>query len=151
MEWLYSQGNVSENSLNPECLKKYKNPNDKYQCMFAQNNVDALYKEIKFLSFQSRFDRWQLQNELMNITNQSGNMYGDEMTNYYLQNYMDANNSAQHTAFFDSCFRHCGAWQQIYIDGIMQTELMVNWYYNNLTHSNLYFQNDTYPCDSCCS
>ena len=64
---------------------------------------------------------------------------------------MDAINSAKHTAFLNSCFRDCGDWQTVYIDAIMQTELIVNWHCASMTHSNLYFQNDIYQCDSRCS
>eukprot|EP01083_Nonionella_stella_P093308 261458_1 len=149
MQWLYEMGNVTQDTMDTKCMEYYEG--NEWKCMFAQNNVQFMNENIKFLSFQSRFDRWQLQDELMNYTNDTAtNEYGLNMTYYYLKNYLGA--SQNRTAFFDSCMHHCGNWQNIHIDDMMQTQVMVNWFYDNQTNANqLYFQNETYPCDQCCS
>eukprot|EP01084_Bolivina_argentea_P196979 337640_1 len=149
MQWLHQWGNVTGNSANQKCFEYYNNSKNLYLCMFAQNNAALINPNIKFLSYQSQYDRWQIENELVNYTNNIAvDNYGANLTYYYINNFINTN--INNTGYLDSCFHHCGEWQYIYIDGMMQSDVFVDWFYDNSTHDRLYFQNMSYPCDICC-
>ena len=139
-------------------LKKKKG-GDISECMFAQNNGPFIKTPI--LGLQSQYDAWQLTNELINVTNNSADMYGNELTNVILKQFIETNNN--HSIFLDSCFHHCGEWNQIAIQNQTQSDVLMAWWnylYQNKSNLNkkniqkpqqFWFQNYSYPCNSCCN
>ena len=150
-KWKYDHQNLS-NDLNicqPECVDYYtNNGGDIMQCVFAQNI--AQFVNVKLFALQGRFDSWQLTHEICEENNDTAsNGYGYNLTVNLLNNFIDTNKSL-HFSYLDSCYHHCGQWNTILIDGYDQSTAQVAIYYNNISHSNLFFQNYSYPCSTCC-
>ena len=150
--WKYENQNLTTylNYGQPECVAEYtKNGGDIMECVFAQNI--AKFVKVKMFALQGRYDSWQLTHELCLQNNDTAsNGYGYNLTVNMMKNYIETNESL-HFAYLDSCYHHCGQWNAIKIDGYDQSKAQVDIYYNNLTHSNLFFQNYSYPCSTCCN
>ena len=100
---------------------------------------------------QSRYDSWQTGQELRSDDPILINEYGANMTKVFGTNYINNEEyDVYHAAFFDSCHHHCGEWNSIKIDGMTSSEAQFQFYYGNNTHDKFWFQDEAYPCDSCC-
>ena len=134
--------------MNVECMADHK-AEDQHLCMFAQET--APYVHVKMFPLQSRFDSWQTSQELRSSDATLINEYGANMTKVFEANYINnAKYGESHAAFFDSCHHHCGEWNAITIDGMKSPQAQFEFYYGNNTHNKFWFQNDSYPCSSCC-
>ncbi|MCP4986052.1 MAG: hypothetical protein GY928_08270 [Colwellia sp.] len=145
-KWKFDNQNLTEwlQLSQTECMAEYtQNNEDTFQCVFAQNI--AKYVKVKTFALQSRVDNWQLTHELCNKENKTVvNGYGYNVTVTFLTEFVDSKPS-RHAAYLDSCAHHCGQWDTILIDGYNQSIAARDFYYGNLTHSNLFFQNYSYP------
>ena len=146
MKWIYEWQNTSI-ALNKDCM----NDTDDYKCMFAQ--YTAPYIKHKILALQSRFDTYQIQQELVSNNTILINEYGNNLTKIIIDNLI--NNGTyrnNHYLYLDSCYHHTGQWNRITIDGYISSEVEVDVWFGNSTHrSNLWFQKEIYPCDTCCT
>ena len=151
-QWNYDNLNIHNTLqvLQPTCLFQWNsNIKDGFNCVFAQEI--APFVEYKLFAMQSRFDSWQLREELCNTVNDTlVNEYGDNFASVFIEKFI-LTKPGYHVGYLDSCMHHCLQWDTIIIDGYGQSMVYVDFYYNNLTHSNLFYQNETYPCSTCCN
>eukprot|EP01084_Bolivina_argentea_P044960 82751_1 len=148
-KWIYDNENITYalNLTQPKCVSE--NRDNILNCVFAQNVAPYITK--KLFALQSRFDKWQLRHELCNDTNGTiVNGYGYNLTFNFIDKFINTNKTI-HGAYLDSCEHHGFEWNQIFIDGYLQSSASIDFYYNNLTHPSLFFQNDSFPCSSCCN
>eukprot|EP00483_Globobulimina_turgida_P003042 UN03047 len=149
LNWNYAWMNVSD-AMNKECMVAKSASNDQHLCIFAPET--APYVHVKMFALQSRFDKWQdLQYELKPQKVALINDYGAEMTRIFEANYVNSiKYGKNHAAFFDSCDHHCGEWNEITIDGMTASQAQVEFYFGDNTNNKFWFQNYSYPCDTCC-
>ena len=151
MKWIYQQQNTSI-ALTKACLSDYGTNELSWKCMFA--SILAPYIESNMLVLQSRFDSWQLESELRSPENQNAtdvNIYGQNLTNVFMTQYIDTNPvNGIHAGFLESCEHHTGEWNDIVIDGYNSSDAQIDTWFKNTTRK-LWFQNETYPCKNCCS
>jgi hypothetical protein len=148
MKWIWDWGNVTS-AMNPGCLQKYSGAQG-YMCMFAQ--FTSPYIKSSLFPLQSRFDSWQTGCELQsNNPNDIGGYGANLTTNFMNLEQNCAGCSTIHSGFLDSCHHHCGEWNQMHIDGSTSSQAQVQWYTQKLTHARLWFQDEPYPCNSCCN
>ena len=144
IQWNWQWGNVSI-GMNQNCLEYYK---DGSQCMWAFN-VSPFIKS-KMFALQSQYDANQVAGFPNNYT--AVNQYGQNLTYWYIDKYI--NTSSKHYGWLVSCFQHCNfgtnTWNDILIDNYTVSQAQVNVWFNKVTGSNLLFQNNTYPCTTCC-
>ena len=147
LNWNYEWTNASD-AMNRECMADHSDE-DKHLCIFAQET--APYVHVKMFPLQSRYDSWQDSQELISSNATLINEYGANMTKIFETNYINnARYDEEHAAFFDSCHHHCGEWNAIIIDGYKSSEAQVQFYFGNNTHNKFWFQDEVYPCNSCC-
>ena len=150
--WYY--GNITM-ALNDKCVNYYynisQNKDDIKQCMYAANI--APFIDTRMFALQSQYDSNQIADlgpQKDNVT--FINIYGKNLTKYYIENYINTNDN--HFGWLVSCFEHCifgvEQWNQITINGYTTAQAQINAYYYNDTQNRFLFQNQTYPCDSCC-
>eukprot|EP01084_Bolivina_argentea_P179253 309757_1 len=145
MQWLFDNQNTSI-ALNQKCMD---NNDDDYKCMFAQ--YTAPYIENKMMVLQSRFDTWQTGAELRSNNATLINEYGNNLTRVIMDTFVNTDVNKNRLLFLDSCAHHTDQWNRIIIDGFNSSQAEVNFWFGNGTKTNVYFQNMTYPCDSCCT
>lgn len=146
MQWLIEWQNTSA-ALNQGCMAAHKG--DEYKCMFAQET--APYENIRMFPLQSRFDSWQSGCELGSSDAAQINAYGANLTANFEAMYIKGGDyAAMHSGFLDSCYHHCGEWNAFQIDGMTASQAQFEFYYGNLTHDKFFFQDETYPCSTCC-
>ena len=151
MKWLYEQQNTSI-ALTKQCLQDYGKNGLEWKCMFA--SILSPYIKSNMLALQSRFDSWQLGSELRSPENQNTtdvNIYGQNLTTVFMNQFIGTGSiRGIHAGFLDSCEHHTGKWDDIVIDGYNSSDAQVDIWYKNDTQK-LWFQNETYPCSSCCT
>lgn len=147
-QWIYENQNTTA-SMNPDCLAAY--PNDPFQCNFAQNTVPFI--DVPMFALQARFDAWQTSCILQSTNDKQINEYGANFTQIFMSTYINGgDNGHLHGAFLDSCHHHCGEWNQMHVNGMDQSQAELQFYSNHtVSDQHLWFQNDTYPCSSCCN
>eukprot|EP01083_Nonionella_stella_P039236 106715_1 len=151
MRWIWDWGNVSD-GMNQNCVAYYKEYNmDESECLWAFNV--APFVKVKMFALQSQYDSNQVANMGPNSNNTVlVNELGQNITHWFLSRY--TNTSSGHWGWLVSCFQHCNfgtnTWNDFMIDGYTISQVQVNAWFGNTTHSNLFFQNKTYPCTECC-
>ena len=148
VRWIYENQNTTA-SMNPDCLKKYAN--DPFQCNFAQNTVE--YISVPMFALQARFDAWQTSCIIETVNPVEINEYGANFTTIFMNSYITGGDYHElHGAFLDSCHHHCGEWNEMHVDGMDQSQAELQFYSKHSnTDRHLWFQNATYPCNSCCN
>eukprot|EP01084_Bolivina_argentea_P170142 294839_1 len=147
MEWIFDNMNSSY-SLNKQCLNKYNETNEEYQCIFAQYN--APYISTPILALQSQFDSYQIE-DILDVeynNDEQIQIYGNNLTSIFNETYLLIENNI-HAAILDSCCHHTDQWNQIIINGLDQNQILNLWY-NDQINQTFWFQNHTYPCNNCC-
>jgi len=147
LNWVYQYQNASA-SMNVECMQKH-DEDDKHLCMFAQQT--APYVHVKMFPLQSRFDSWQTDCELESKNPKVINEYGTNFTQIFEATYLNGTQyKEQHAAWLESCYHHCWNFDTIVIDNFYPYQAQFEVYYGNLTHSKFWFQEEVYPCSTCC-
>ena len=144
VEWIHDNMNVTA-SLNQDCIAA-QSKGYEYLCMFAQET--APYSFVNMFALQSEYDAWQVDNELVSKNDREINDYGQNLTATIMNTYATG---SKHDIFLDSCFHHCGEWDSIEIDGYKASKAQYEWYNQQGNHAPVWFQNKTYPCNSCCN
>ena len=144
MRWLFDYQNTSI-ALNEQCVKEQT---DAHKCMFAQYTVP--YIESRVLALQSRFDTYQTGSELRSNDTADINTYGNVLMETVLQSFEGC---AHSVVFLDSCAHHTGLWGDIVIGGQNAVQVQLDFWNSNRSASTsaVYFQDEAYPCDECCS
>jgi len=147
MQWVFKNGNCTS-GVNQNCIQAHTKTNDTWKCIFAQET--APYIDVPVFALQSRFDSWQLTNILGNTNNNTlVNEYGNTFTKTFNQTFLQTNKNL-HGGLLDSCYHHCGEWDQIVVNGLDSTEMFYNMFYHK-SQSIFWFQNQPYPCKACCT
>jgi len=140
MRWVFQQQNVSS-GVNQRCIQMHTPVAD---CFFAEHTVPYITTPI--FPLQSRFDSWQLDNELGNKSDNSlVNLYGS----LFDQRFQVVSNNAANGYFWDSCYHHCAQWNSIRINGQLSGSAVQDWYNGGTTDR--FFQQQNYPCAPCCT
>jgi len=139
MRWVFQQQNCSS-GVNQRCIAANLNA-DPSDCFFAEHTTPHLITPI--FPLQSRFDSWQIDNILGSRDATAVNTYGTLFTKRFQAVVANPVNGY----FEDSCYHHCGEWDQIKIDGMVSGPAFTQWYN---TGKGGYFQQQNYPCAACC-
>jgi len=126
--------------------------------MFAQNTVPFIETPIFVLN--SQYDSWQASYILGTGTsnNELLNEFGANFTkSFNTTMIIDNTNDYSRGGFIDSCFHHCGYWDQIHYDGYTQATSF-SLFYSNVTLNKrippdayIWEQMYPFPCDNCCN
>lgn len=81
-------------------------------CFFAEHT--APHVTTPLFPLQSEYDSWQAGNILGSKDAAQLNAFGKDLTKRYQDNVL---RHARNGGFLDSCFHHCGEWDQIVING----------------------------------
>ena len=145
MRWVCSAMN-STGGLPAACVAA--NPSDPCKCIFAEHVVATA--KVPLYPLQSKYDSWQIGNDLDNKDPQAINAWGAKLQGLVEANLLGAGRPSG--VFLDSCNHHCGAWG-ITIDG-QPTQLAHQAWYNSLgvAGAKKEWTNNTvaYPCAACC-
>jgi len=140
MRWVFKQQN-SSSGVNERCIAA--NTGHEENCIFAEHTVPFITTPI--FPLQSRFDAWQTDNILGSKDPAQINTYGAVFDERFTAEQKNAANGY----FLDSCFHHCGEWDNIRINGDLSGIAFAKWY--TTEKGGHYFQEQTYPCATCCS
>lgn len=142
MQWVYKNQNISSDS---QCLVFYTSAGAEWKCIFAQ--YIAPFVKTAVFPLQSKFDSWQIVNDLNSTNPVKVNEYGANMTNLFIA---DVLVQKENGGFMDSCAHHCGYWGEITIQSHTQPTAFQAWYEGKIESDDFFFQNETYPCANCC-
>ena len=117
-----------------------------YLCMFAEHT--APFTHTPLFALQSTYDSWQTSHVLH--PGDSVQLLGNNLTRRIQGNLFGPHPASG--AFLDSCHHHCGAWNQIRIDGQLVSEAFAQWYESlgEKKAKTVWRQGQPYPCDACC-
>jgi hypothetical protein len=141
MRWLFDQMNCSI-GLNDECIKSnYVKSN----CIFPEYMVP--YIHTPFFAIQSMFDTWQLglegfHKDNIKEINNYGLMFKERFNSVVL-------NKNRNGIFLDSCYHHCGGWNDIIINNT-NVSIAFQMFYNSNQTTKEYIQNESHLCEKCC-
>ena len=147
MEWIFEAQNTSI-ALNRECMEQHE---EGHKCIFAQYVTP--YIESKLMAIQSRFDKWQIRHK---EDEAEINAYGQWLGESMMEQFVHSNQkkARERMLFLDSCEHHVFAtqWTGISIDGFTAARVQLEFWFRNSSdyEQNLYFQNESYPCNGCC-
>lgn len=136
----------STDGMHPGCV--HAHADDPAACIFAQNTVP--YVQQRMFALQGQYDSYQVSAILRSADPALVNPYGQNLTATLKQRVLS--NGQQNAAFVDSCLHHCGYWAGCLgrnIDGVTTVEAFTDFFYERTTQR-LWYQNETYPCVSCC-
>ena len=147
MRWLYYSMNVTIGAGN-DC--KLHNLDHPYRCIFSQYMSQHI--AVPMFALQSRFDAWQIPC-IASVVNASNNQNYDYI-NHFGQTFVQKLETSflkhsRNGVFLDSCYHHCGEWDQIKIDGMQQADAFDKFYHGN--EINVWYQSQLFPCNTCCS
>jgi len=146
MKWVFNQMNCTD-GVNSDCIDYYnKNNRDNvFSCYFAQHTAPFIRTPI--FPLQSRFDAWQIPNILgsnnVTLVTDFGHYLTEQMFDQLLP-YPRAG------LWLDSCEHHCGGWPGIKIDGYSMATAFAEFYQSVGNGRRIWFQDEDYPCKSCC-
>eukprot|EP01012_Entosiphon_sulcatum_P061416 TRINITY_DN8696_c0_g2_i1.p1 TRINITY_DN8696_c0_g2~~TRINITY_DN8696_c0_g2_i1.p1 ORF type:complete len:405 (+),score=81.78 TRINITY_DN8696_c0_g2_i1:24-1217(+) len=139
---IFSFMNITS-GLHPGCVAQHP-PEDAWKCFFAENTI--AHTQTPTFAMQSEFDEWQIVSDLGTNDTAAVNAWGDKVVRLLQDNMLS---QQRHGVFLDSCYHHCDFWGNIVIDGDNIATAFQQWYYGNST-KRFWFQNQTYPCPTCC-
>jgi len=152
MRWVFETQNTSI-ALNAQCLEQQV---EGHRCMFAEHS--APFIESNLMVVQSRFDSWQTAKQLVSANIAEINAFGKELAGSIMLNFMAETGggngqSRRRMAFLDSCFHHNyqDEWIGLEIDGCSAAQAQVDFWFDSSPWTDMYFQNESYPCNACCS
>jgi len=146
MKWGYSYFNVTS-GLNADCVAAYASkPSESWKCYFAQYTSPFIRTPI--FALQSRFDAWQIPEILGSRDANLINVFGQNLTVTVINNLL---NRPRAGVWLDSCYHHCGGWPNIKIGNEDMPTAFEQFYKTEGRARKFYFQDQKYPCASCCS
>lgn len=165
MSHMYNFMNISSGT-HPDCVRAFSNGS---QCMFAAHVLPFVRTPI--FIFQSKFDSWQGIRVLGDLTNDYAliNMFGS-LIRQTLLNALQASLNTSHAVFLDACSHHCSSCSEVGNHNIWNSNMITaigsaynagqtfaSWFDRTnaslapATKHEVYEQNGTYPCHSCCN
>ena len=158
LKWVFTTMNASA-GVNQDCVKAHATgpPHDpdtpSYLCMFAEHT--SPFTHTPLFPLQSEYDSWQTGHVLYYPnTAKDVQVLGNNLTKRITADLFGPH--PQSGAFLDSCWHHCGAWDQIRIDGELVSTAFAKWY-DGLgpageakPSKRIWKQGKPYMCDACC-
>jgi hypothetical protein len=153
LKWVFETMNTTA-GVNQDCINAKETGGSKtdspaYLCQFAEHT--AVYTHTPMFPLQSEYDSWQT-GHVLYYPNSGADVQamGDNITKR-----IGANLFGPHPrsgAFLDSCWHHCGMWNQIRIDGDLVSVAFQKWYdgLENPKAKRVWAQDKPYKCDACC-
>ena len=145
LKWTYTIQNATA-GINQDCVKAHTEANTEWQCMFAEHSSEHIRAPL--FAMQSQYDAWQT--SFVEPWQTHPQILGNNITSRIQSMLMKNNNESG--AFLDSCWRHCGEWNSIRIDGDLVSAAIQKWYdgIGKAGNKVLWNQNKPYQCDACC-
>jgi len=141
MRWVFETMNC-RGGVNQKCVDFYGN--DDWKCFFAEYSLPFVVTPVFLL--QSKLDSWQIINILGDTNTSSVNKYGNEVIIRLGESVLSFE---KNSGFVDSCYHHCGFWNQIHINNVTQSQAFYLWY--NGIEKKAYVQDKDYMCTECCT
>ena len=126
LKWTYTVQNATA-GINSDCVAAHESSGDVWKCMFAEHSAEHIKAPV--FAMQSEYDAWQTGHVLKG--GKPVQTMGNNITSR-LKSMLMAHNK-ESGAFLDSCHHHCGAWNQITIDGDLVSVAIQKWYEGKLT------------------
>ncbi len=122
------------------------NAADPAACIFAETVAATLATPT--FALQGKYDSWQIGNDAHANVNATGaiNAWGAMLSERIGASLLA---QPQHGAFLDSCYHHCGGFDNFHVDGFTQATAHAAWYARGARA--LYNQSASYPCKACCN
>jgi len=139
MRWVF-EAQACKGGVNKACVEANKGKES--NCMFAEHTAPHIKTPI--FPLQSEYDSWQSANILGSNITQALNAFGKDLTKRFMATVLKQERNG---GFLESCFHHCGKWDQITINGVKSGAAFQTWY--NSKHG-IYLQSKEYPCAPCC-
>ena len=142
IQWVYHMMNVTA-SLDQSCLAHYAPQMVPWKCMFAQYVLP--FVETPVFMLQTIYDSWQMEQILVHEGY-------EEPVREFAQLAFTATQSVNsydwHGGWLTGCYKHCGLWSEIVIDGVNTPEAFRQfragtkrvWTQGMMDH----------PCETCC-
>eukprot|EP01084_Bolivina_argentea_P159390 277596_1 len=146
MKWVYKEQNITSDKYCLEWTEKNQKNDD--LCIFAANV--APWIKVPLFALQSQYDMWQIPNILGTTNVTYIDWYGQNLTAFIQAFVMNSDTNRYSGSFLSSCYSHCGLWDEVHIDNQLEDNAFTL-FYENKNNSEFYFQNNTYPCATCCS
>eukprot|EP01084_Bolivina_argentea_P141554 248729_1 len=132
-----------------KCIEDTNNNKmDPYHCIFPQYNSKYIEENVNFFALQSQYDAFQINCVLGSNDGKLIQDFGMNLENMVNDSLLL--NKPNHGAMIDSCHHHCGGWNTIELNGVTQCDAFTD-FYNNKQKQRIWYQNQTFPCDSCCN
>ena len=132
--------------LHPRCVAAHAT--DPAACIFAQET--APFCSTRMFALQGQYDAYQVSAILHSEDPAKVNPYGQNLVATLKKQVLDGKKNA---AFVDSCLHHCGYWDGCLgkaIDGANTSTAFFSFFYEKPGAQQLWYQNETFPCTSCC-
>jgi hypothetical protein len=146
MRWVFDQMNIKEglkSVLNDKCIKSQEVESN---CIFPEYIIPHI--KTPFFAIQSIFDSWQIPFEgYKKDSIKEFNDYGLMFKERFMSAVIYENRNGM---FLDSCYHHGGKWNEIIINNT-NVGIAFQRFYNNDQYKKEYIQNESYPCEKCCS
>lgn len=141
MRWVASAMN---STLPAACVAA--NAADPASCIFAEVISETL--KTPTFALQGKYDSWQIGNDAHTNANNTAaiNSWGAMLSQRIGSGLLA---QPQHGAFLDSCYHHCGGFDNFHVDGFTQATAHQAWYSGGAR--TVYNQTRSYPCPSCCN
>ena len=142
MKWVFEAMNCRE-GVNKKCIEFYRRKGEEWKCFFAQYTVP--FVESPIFALQPIYDSWQIdfilgtRNE--SLVNNYGKIVMETMNKMFLR-------YEKNSGFVDSCFHHCGYWNQMHINNFTEADTFSLWY--NDIKKTAFIDVKDYPCEDCC-
>lgn len=165
LKWVFDTMNTTS-GINQDCINAHgvggpTTDDPAYLCQFAEHT--APFTHTPLFPLQSEYDAWQTGHVLYYPnTGADVQVLGDNITKRLSATLLGPH--PQSGAFLDSCWHHCGMWNQIRIDGDLVSTAFAKWYAGidgRVTRRSvreaaaaptkrLWKQGKPYKCDACC-
>ena len=158
LKWVFTTMNATA-GINQDCVNAHNTgpPHDPdtpaYLCIFAEHT--SPFTHTPLFPLQSEYDSWQTGHVLYYPnTGKDVQVLGNNLTKRITADLFGPH--PQSGAFLDSCWHHCGMWNQIRIDGELVSTAFAKWYDGlgpageSKPPKRIWKQGKPYKCDACC-
>ena len=158
LKWVFDTMNTTA-GINQDCIAAKQTggvstDDPAYLCQFAEHTT--VFTHSPLFPLQSEYDSWQTGNVLYYPNTAADvQILGNNITKRITANLFGPH--PQSGAFLDSCWHHCGKWNEIRIDGELVSTAFQKWYEGlgpkgeSVPKKTVWKQGQAYKCDSCCT
>jgi len=157
LKWVFETQNttagINQDCINAKSTGGTSTDDPAYLCQFAEHT--SVFTHSPLFPLQSEYDSWQTGHVLFYPNTGADVMIlGKNITRRIKANLFGPH--PQSGAFLDSCWHHCGMWNQIRIDGELVSTAFAKWYDGlgakgeAIPPKTVWAQGKDYKCDACC-